>query len=45
MSDILLHLEERAETGKQFAKRLRREGKVPGIFYAHKHYIMWIFRA
>jgi len=36
MSDILLHLEERAETGKQFAKRLRREGKVPGIFYAHK---------
>lgn len=33
MSDIVLHAIQRP-TGKQVAKRLRRQGLVPGIFYA-----------
>jgi len=34
-TDITLTLESRTETGKENAKRLRREGKIPGVFYAH----------
>ncbi|NOZ60647.1 MAG: 50S ribosomal protein L25 [Calditrichaeota bacterium] len=34
-TDITLSLQSRSETGKENAKRLRREGKVPGVFYAH----------
>lgn len=35
MSENLLIAELRENTGKEFAKKLRRQGKVPGIFYAH----------
>jgi len=35
MSENLLHAEIREVTGKEFAKKLRNQGKVPGIFYAH----------
>ncbi len=35
MSEQLLHVELREGTGKEYAKKIRREGKVPGIFYAH----------
>lgn len=35
MSENLLVVETREVTGKEFAKKLRRQGKVPGIFYAH----------
>jgi large subunit ribosomal protein L25 len=34
MSEILLDAEVREATGKH-AKRVRREGKVPGVYYAH----------
>ncbi len=34
-TDITLTLETRESVGKQYAKRLRREGKIPGVFYAH----------
>ncbi len=34
MAENLLTVEERANTGKGNARRLRRQGKVPGIFYA-----------
>ncbi|OQX87870.1 hypothetical protein B6D60_03115 [candidate division KSB1 bacterium 4484_87] len=34
-TDISLSLVSRAETGKENAKKLRREGKIPGVFYAH----------
>lgn len=30
-----LNVEIRKETGKQIAKRIRRDGKVPGIYYIH----------
>ncbi|MCL4707253.1 50S ribosomal protein L25 [bacterium] len=30
-----LNVEVRNETGKQIAKRIRRDGKVPGIYYIH----------
>lgn len=35
MSENLLHAELREETGKEFSKKIRREGKVPGVFYSH----------
>ncbi|MFQ5636562.1 MAG: 50S ribosomal protein L25 [bacterium] len=35
MSELLLKVEARDHTGKQISKKLRREGKVPGIFYIH----------
>ncbi len=34
MSEHVLNVELREETGKGFAKKMRREGKIPGIFYA-----------
>ena len=30
-----LKLEKRTDTGKKFAKKLRREGKIPGVYYTH----------
>jgi len=35
MSEAVLNVHPRNETGKQFSKRLRREGRLPGIFYFH----------
>ncbi len=35
MSENLLHAEIREAKGKEFAKKLRKQGKVPGIFYTH----------
>jgi len=35
MSENLLHAETRESTGKGFARKLRKRGKIPGIFYAH----------
>ena len=35
MSEHVLHVEIREGTGKEYAKKMRREGKVPGVFYAH----------
>lgn len=35
MSENLLHAEIREVTGKEFVKKLRKQGKIPGIFYAH----------
>ncbi len=35
MSENLLHAELRDSKGKGASKKLRREGKVPGVFYAH----------
>ncbi len=35
MSEMLLELEKREKTGSGYVKKLRREGKVPGIFYFH----------
>lgn len=36
MSEIVLNAEVREVTGKKNANRLRREGKIPGIFYARE---------
>ncbi|MBI2360280.1 MAG: 50S ribosomal protein L25 [Deltaproteobacteria bacterium] len=36
METIEIHMEPREADGKQKAKRLRREGKLPGIFYGPK---------
>ena len=36
MSENLLHAEIREATGKEFAKKLRQAGKVPGIFYTRE---------
>lgn len=33
MADIVLEARRRAQTGKGYSKRLRREGWIPGIFY------------
>ncbi|MDZ7267267.1 MAG: 50S ribosomal protein L25 [candidate division KSB1 bacterium] len=33
MSSTLINVEVRNETGKQAAKRLRRQGRVPGVYY------------
>ncbi len=35
MSENLLNAEIREAKGKEFAKKLRKQGKVPGIFYTH----------
>ena len=35
MSEVVLNIEKRSEIGKQAAKRLRRSGKTPGIYYIH----------
>lgn len=35
MSELVLHAEIREATGKEYAKKLRQKGMVPGIFYAH----------
>ncbi len=35
MSEISLNIERRSETGTQYSKKLKREGKVPGIYYFH----------
>ncbi len=35
MSELSLTVETRKETGKQYAKKLKRENKIPGIFYFH----------
>ncbi|MCG8604249.1 50S ribosomal protein L25 [bacterium] len=35
MSQVVLNIEKRENVGKQVAKRLRKEGKTPGIFYMH----------
>ena len=34
MSENLLHAETREATGKEFAKKMRKQGKIPGIFYS-----------
>jgi large subunit ribosomal protein L25 len=34
MSELVLHAEIREVTGKEYAKKLRQQGKIPGIFYA-----------
>src|SRR6185369_3264624 len=36
MEEITLNIETRAEHGKAAARRLRRSGKVPGVFYGPK---------
>ena len=35
MSEHVLQAEPRETTGKEYAKKLRQAGKVPGVFYAH----------
>lgn len=35
MSENLLQAEVREVTGKEFAKKLRKQGKIPGVFYTH----------
>lgn len=35
MSELVLQAEIREITGKEYAKKLRQQGKVPGVFYAH----------
>jgi len=35
MQEFILNAEVRTETGKSYAKKIRREGKIPGIFYIH----------
>ncbi|MBN1996543.1 50S ribosomal protein L25 [candidate division KSB1 bacterium] len=35
MTESILHLTTRTQSGKQYAKKIRREGKVPGTFYFH----------
>lgn len=35
MSEQLLQAQPRERTGKGFARKLRQEGKIPGIFYSH----------
>ena len=33
MSEVIISAQKRAETGKSFVRKLRRDGKVPGIMY------------
>ena len=40
MSEQKVNLATRTETGKQVAKKLRREGRVPGVYYHHGDEIM-----
>ncbi len=35
MAEALLNLAIRQETGKKWARRMRRSGQIPGIFYSH----------
>ncbi|HPG40355.1 MAG TPA: 50S ribosomal protein L25 [bacterium] len=35
MSQLSLTVETRKETGKQYAKKLKRDEKIPGVFYFH----------
>jgi len=35
MPEHLLQAQLRERTGKEFAKKLRQQGKIPGIYYAH----------
>ncbi len=35
MSELLLNVETRKEVGKKSTKQLRRDGKVPGVYYIH----------
>ncbi len=35
MDDFKLHIYSRTETGKGAAKRLRRKGNIPGVYYYH----------
>jgi len=35
MPEVLLRAEKRTQTGKQVAKKLRRAGQVPGVYYLH----------
>lgn len=35
MSELVLNVEARKELGKQSAKKLRRDGRIPGIYYIH----------
>jgi len=35
MSEIVLTVEKREATGKQVSKRLRRQGRIPGVYYIH----------
>lgn len=35
MSEVVLSATSRDDTGKKIAKQLRREGKIPAIYYAH----------
>ncbi len=35
MSETILNLETRKDTGKEISRKLRREGRLPGIFYFH----------
>lgn len=35
MSELVLRAEIRETTGKEYAKKLRQKGMVPGVFYAH----------
>ena len=35
MAELLLKVEERESLGKQTSKKMRREGRVPGIYYIH----------
>jgi len=35
MSDVVLSAISRADTGKKISKQLRREGKIPAVYYAH----------
>ncbi len=35
MTESILNLTSRTESGKKYAKKIRREGKVPGTFYFH----------
>lgn len=43
MAEHVLHAESREGIGKGKAKKLRREGKVPGIFYAHNEKSVPVF--
>ena len=35
MTEAILNVQSRTKTGKQLSKKLRRDGKLPGIFYFH----------
>jgi large subunit ribosomal protein L25 len=43
MSEASIIAEKRSEVGKRATKSLRREGKVPGVYYAHGEEPMHVF--